>query len=99
MFNLNWPNDKVHRVVRVNLNNDTVQPVPFALRVRAAEMTDRYIVKWSTVWPHQIRDGHDWILRQHGLYNTHISEWDADPVDDLFAFYALRQVELIGAAG
>ena len=85
-----------YRVVRVNLPTDTVQPVPHALRVRAAETTDRYVVRWSVEWPHQVRDGHDRVLRQHGLYPWRFHEWDADLVDYLFALSSRSDVTLIG---
>jgi|GEM_PF-2290438 len=85
-----------HRVVRVNLNTDTVQPVPRALRARGAETTDRYVVKWNENRPHQVRDGRDRVLRRHGLYPWHFGTWDADPVDDLFAIIGPASVTLIG---
>ena len=43
-----------------------------------------------------MRDGHDRVLRQHGLYPWHFREWDADPVDDLFAIASRDDVTLIG---
>jgi len=83
-----------YRVVRVNLDTDTVAPVPHAWRVRGAETTDRYVVRSGG--SHQVRDGRDRVLRQHGMYPWHFRTWDADPIDDLFAITNLTTVTLIG---
>lgn len=94
LLNLAVPPDQ-HRVVRVNFTTNAVQPVPHAWRVRGAEQTDRYVVRWSQ-GTHQVRDGHDRLLRQHGMYPWRFVEWDADPVDDLFAITSRINVTLIG---
>lgn len=87
------PNDNY--VVRVNLPTGDVSLVPEASRVRCAEATDHYIVNWSKGRTHQVRDGNDRLVRQHGRYPWHFREWDADPVDDLFVIISRSSVTLI----
>lgn len=85
-----------YRVVRVNFKTGMLHPVPRAWRVRGAETTDRYMVSWSEDHTHQVRDGHDRLVRQHGIYPWHFRDWNADPVDDLFAITTKSDVTLIG---
>ncbi|MHB9024083.1 MAG: hypothetical protein ACYC7E_07890 [Armatimonadota bacterium] len=85
-----------YSVAHVILATGKVRQLPRALRVVCAATTNQYYVREEIEEPHVIRSSDNIVIRRHGLYPWHYSEWSADPTEGLLAIMGRTEAALIG---